>query len=68
MSLYSDGIAGPVSVFLKVAETATCTVDPCTFTYNEPSAEITGFITPLFDDDLLEWVVKVEGTGFGTST
>ena len=31
-----------VSVFLKLSETATCAADACTFTFEEPSAEVTG--------------------------
>jgi hypothetical protein len=57
----------PVSVFLKVAETAACTAVPCTFKYVEPSAEVTTF-TRAYEEAELEYVVTVEGSGFGTST
>jgi hypothetical protein len=35
-------LEGPVSVFLKLGETAGCP-NGCTFTFDEPSATVTGF-------------------------
>ena len=59
---------GTVSVFLKLGETAACQPSSaCEFTFNEPSATVTGFTT-VYDQSLsMEHVVIVEGSGFGNT-
>ena len=61
-------LEGQVSVFLALSETARCDTT-CVFTFEAPSATVTGFMT-VYDQELygMEQVVIVEGSGFLPST
>jgi hypothetical protein len=55
----------PVSVFLKLGETAKCP-SGCTFTFEEPAATVNSFMDT-YDSTLMQSVVIVDGSGFGVS-
>jgi hypothetical protein len=55
----------PVSVFLKLGETAKCP-SGCTFTFEEPAATVNSFMDT-YDSILMQSVVIVDGSGFGVS-
>jgi hypothetical protein len=52
----------PVSVFLKLGETAQCP-SGCTFDFEEPAATVNSFMDT-YDSTLMQPVVVVEGSGF----
>jgi len=54
---------GEVDVFLKVAESADCRAESCTFVYIEPPNSITK-VSVTFDFTLGTHIVSVEGEGF----
>ena len=55
-------------VFLKVSEEATCdTANVCNYLYTDNVPQVTS-ISSSFDSASLQWLIKVEGTGFTGST
>lgn len=55
-------------VFLKTSEEATCdTANVCNYLYTDDLPQVTG-ISSEFDTISLQWVIKVEGTGFTGAT
>jgi hypothetical protein len=52
----------PVSVFLKLGETAACP-SGCSFTYEAPAATVNSFMDT-YDSTLMQSVVVVDGSGF----
>jgi hypothetical protein len=49
---------GPVSVFLRLGETAACGTDSCTFTFEEPKAEVTSIRLATKDDPIMTKDIK----------
>lgn len=53
-------------VFLKASEEAVFEVDPRKFTWIKNGLPSVTDISTDFDTTLLDWVLTIEGTGFGT--